>query len=215
MAITDAYASAAEYRTRTEKSDTGDDATVLLDLKAISRVIDRKLGRQRTGFNVDASDVKRIFRPDPLQADPRILPIPPLSATPTSVTIDTDGDGLFTDETALNITQITGDVMLEPRDTLDGPEPAPFTELHMTPWGAYPGGWPAGLMVEVDGRWGWPAVPEAIKVAAIQLTAIYRLETPRATSQISDIGTIIGMSTSAQTIIEDLYRTYRSQAVLF
>jgi hypothetical protein len=215
MAISDAYASAAEYRTRTEKTDTGDDAVVLLDLKAVSRIIDRRLGLSRSGFNVDAGNVTRIFKPDPLAADPTILKIPPLSAAPVSITIDTDQDGSFSDESALNITQLTGDVMLMPTDTLDGPEAQPYTELHTTPWGAYSAGWPVGLWVQVVGRWGWPAVPEAIKMAAINLTAIARLETPRATSQISDIGTVVGVSTAAQTIIDDLFRVYRSKAALF
>lgn len=213
MAIGDAYATAAEYLARVKKTDTGDNTEIDLDLMSVSRMLDRQLGMTKTGFNVDASDVTRIYLPDPLAPDRRSLVIDPLVSL-TSVTIDTDQDGDFTDETALDVTQRTGDILLYPTDAVDGPEPQPYTELRTSKWGAYANGWPAGLEVQVVGTWGWPtAVPDAIKTATIQLCGILRLETPRATNTVSEIGDVTTMSGDAQRIIRDLRSVYRSAAV--
>src|SRR3990172_2726710 len=58
MAVTDAYATAAEYRSRTGQSDATD--TTLLDalLKAVSRLIDRECERF---FGIDAAVVVRLY----------------------------------------------------------------------------------------------------------------------------------------------------------
>ena len=213
MAIGDSYANATEYMARISKTDTAPENEINLDLAAVSRVIDRKLGMTATGFQKDAADVTRVFLPDPMAPDPRYLSIPPLSAAPTSVKIDSTGDGSFTSETALGLTQITGDVMFLPRDAPDGPESEPFTELFTTAWGSHGGGWPQGQHVEVVGKWGWPALPAAIKTATIQVCGILRLETPRATNQISDIDVVIGTSADAVRILRDLQNAYRSAAI--
>ena len=203
MAIGDAYATAAEYRAHKRGSLTGDDTEILVVLKAMSRLIDRRTGRATTGFNVDAADVKRTFYPDPLAQDARTLDIAPLSAAPTTIKIDTDGDGVFTDETALAAT----DFELLPANALLGPEARPYTQVRLTPWGTY-AGWPSKLRVEVDGRWGWAAVPGAIKLATLELAALYRLETPRATASISEIGSTVETSGAAHAIIARLERAY-------
>jgi hypothetical protein len=204
VAIGDAYATAAEYRAHKRGSLTGDDTEILIALKAMSRLIERRTGRTSTGFNVDAADIKRTFYPVELSEDERTLSIAPLSAAPTTIKIDTDGDGLFNDETALAAT----DYELLPADALLGPEARPYTEVRLASWGTY-ATWPQKLRVEVDGLWGWPALPAAIKLATIELAAIYRIETPRATSQISEIGATVETSGEAQAIIQRLIRAYR------
>ena len=212
MAINTAYATAAEYRARIKKTDTGDDTEINLSITSVCRVIDRLTGMTATGFQEDSGNVTRIFHPDPLAPDPTVLSIPPL-VTLAAVKIDTDQDGSFSDETALDITQRTGDVLLWPTDATDGPEDQPYTELRTSPWGAYPDGWPRNLEVSVQGTWGWPGgVPATIKSACIELTGILRLETPRATNVVNEVGDVTSMSGEATRIVRDLYMSYRSAA---
>jgi len=132
MAVTDAYATAAEYRSVITKTDAGEDSEVLADLTAISRFLERRTGRF---FNVDASDVTRIIvpgegYPEPSGGQTRLY-IDDLSADPTSIKIDEDDDGLFTDETGLAST----DYILGPQNADVGPEPSPYTHIDLTRWG--------------------------------------------------------------------------------
>jgi hypothetical protein len=63
--------------------------------------------------------------------------------------------------------------------------------------------------VQVTARFGWPAVPQAIVQATCQLVGILRLESPRATSQISEgLDSVLGASFEAQKIVENLQRVY-------
>lgn len=198
MAISDSYATAAEYRTVTGKTDTGSDTQILTDLTAISRYLEGKLGRF---FNKDAADVTRLFLPE---VSSNSLPIGDLSAAPATVKIDEDNDGSFADETALAAT----DYELHPLNAPLEPEAQPYTSLWIPPWSTK-GKWPANVRVQVVGKFGWPAVPGAIKAATIQITAIYRLESPRATSSISELDGTIQASSQAQSIINKLTDRYQ------
>ena len=93
MAVTDAYASAATYRALIDKSDTGEDAEILTDLTAVSRWMERKLGRF---FTTDASAVKRVYQSTPYSNQPKSLFIDDL-VTVTAIKADTDDDGTFAD----------------------------------------------------------------------------------------------------------------------
>ncbi len=197
-AVTDAYATAAEYRAAIGKTDTGSDAQILLDLTAISRYLEGKLERF---FNKDAADVTRVYI---VPASGTELRIDDLSTTPTSIKIDEDGDGSFDDETALT----SSDYELLPLNADKGPEPRPFTRIGLTSWGDY-GSWTKGQRVQVTGKFGWPAVPQAIKTACIQLTGILRLETPRATSRVAELADVIEASPEAQRLIFQLQDNYR------
>lgn len=214
MAISDAYASVDDYRVRMQRSDNGADTQIARDMLAVSRYIDRITGYTRTGFSKDASDVTRVLYAPKGNRNSQRLEIDPLSAAPTSVTVDTDWDGDFSDETALTLTQFTGDVRYEPGDYASGPEPRPITALVLTPWNSALSSWPSGAAVQIVGKWGWPEVPEMIRSACIELTGILRLESPRATEQITEIGEVTRMSGDAQKIIHGLTRTYRKASVL-
>ncbi len=196
MAITDAYATAAQYRAVTGKTDTSQDANVLIDLKAVSRYIDGKMGRF---FNVDASDVARVYVPaDNLKS----LWVDDLSATPTTIKLDTGGDGTFT--TTLEAT----DFELLPLNADKGPEPRPYTRIGMTPWGNY-SGFEKNIRVQITGKFGWPSIPVAIQQATIHLAAILRLESPRATTRIAELGDVMETSRDAQNIIYKLADRYK------
>lgn len=221
MPITDPYATAAQYRSTLDKSDAGDDADILLDLTAVSRWLDKKLGRF---FTKDAAPVARVFTlPGSLRAalaaaplgwaeseNPwvhgvfsRTLSVDDLSAAPTAIKIDQDDDGLFTDETALAAT----DYELWPLNAPLGPEPSPYTAIVIPQWSTV-GGFPAGARVQVTAQWGWPAVPQAVVQATIHLTGILRLESPRATQRVNEMGEVLGTSRVAQDIVEKLARVY-------
>lgn len=214
MAISDAYASVDDYRVRMQRSDNGADTQIARDMLAVSRYIDRITGYTRTGFSKDASDVTRVLTVPHGNRNSRRLEIDPLSAAPTSVTIDTDFDGDFSDETALSLTQFTGDILYEPRDYASGPEPRPITALVLTSWNSAVTHWTGGALVQIVGKFGWPEVPEMIRSACIELTGILRLESARATEQISEVGDVTRMSGDAQKIIHGLTRTYRKASVL-
>lgn len=198
MAIGDSYATAAEYRTATGMTDTTQDTAILNNLKSISRVIEAKLGRF---FNKDVSAVARLYFREALKkAD--VLYVDDLVSV-TTIKIDKDNDGSFADETAL----VAADFELHPLNALQGPEARPYTEIWTTPWGAE-GTWASGLRIQVTGVFGWPAVPQAIKDATIQLGALLRIETPRATRRIPELGEAIEASREAQSIVKDLMRAY-------
>lgn len=221
MAIGDigtAYATAAEYRAAVRRTDTADDTQIDVDLNSISRHIERVLGLQQVGFNRDASDTTRYQRVGRLVPSgySNILWLNvPLSAAPTSVILDTDGDGSWADETALTLTEFSGDVIYHPLGGLLGVT-EPITGIELTDNGTRSSAvWPGGVNVQIIGRHGWPAVPAQIKSATIGLTEYLRLETARATGQITTVDSVINASAPAQRIISDLMMTFKSPGSMF
>ena len=209
IAISDSYSTVAEYkaaigRAESWATDAARDATILLNLTGISRYIERKLGRC---FNKDAASVARLYMRDQLK-DPTLLWVDDLAATPTSIIIDSGNDGAF-GETAL----VAADYELWPLNAAYGPEARPWDRIKATPWGAKVE-WPHSVRVQVTAQWGWPAVPQAIKDATIQLAALLRLETPRATRQIPEMGNAIESSREAQDIIKSLLAAYGKMTLL-
>lgn len=204
MAVTDAYATAATYRALIDKSDTAEDAEILTDLTAVSRYIERKVGRF---FTTDASNVERIYQTTPYSADPKCLFVDDLVSINT-LKVDTDDDGSFSDEDAW----ATTDYELRPLNASDGPEPAPYTEIYIPVWSTK-NLW-GNHRVAVTGKFGWPAVPDAIERATVHLTGILRLETPRATTSVN-----IGMerveetSRQAQDILTQLIQMYAKRSL--
>ena len=195
MAIADAYSTAAAYRAVTGRTDTSADADILTDLTAISRYIEGKLMRF---FNKDAADVIRVYVP---AQNSRAIWIDDLSAAPATVKLDSAGDNTFA--TTLAAT----DYELLPLNADKGPEPRPYTRIRMTDWGDY-SYFTKSERVQITGKWGWPAVPTAIARATIHLTAILRLETPRATVRIPELSDAIEASPEAQHIIKQLMDQY-------
>ncbi len=195
MAIDDAYATAEQYREVTKAIDGSADSVILRDLAAVSRWLEMKLGRF---FNVDAGDVTRIFEPE----HPKRLAITDLTADPTTIKIDENDDGIFADETALAST----DYELRPLNAGEGPVVEPFTEIWLTRWGTK-SSW-RNRRVEVVGKFGWLTVPELVVDATIEFTRMWRMETPRATTQIQEMESVIGMSRGASKMLHDLTETY-------
>jgi len=204
LAVTDAYATAATYRGLISKTDTGEDAEILTDLTAISRYMDRRLGRF---FTTDASAVAREYQAVQYSNQPKSLFIDDM-VTLTSIKVDTDDDGSFADESAWAST----DYELQPRNAADGPEAGPYTEIFIPPWSSKDL-W-GQHRVQVTATFGWPAVPSAIEQACVQLTGILRLETPRATRTVN-VGaeTVLETSRQAQEIVTALMQMYAKRSL--
>jgi len=197
MALSDAYATAVEYRAAIGMSDTTQDAAILKDLKAISRYIDGKVGRF---FTKDAQDVTRHY---PVKATGPQLWVDDLSAAPTSIKT---GYAAGSYETTLAAT----DYELWPLNAAAEPEPRPFTLIKLSASGTL-GCFAGGDRVQIVGKFGWPAVPEAVRRATIDLAGILRLETARATRRIPELGDIIEASPDAVHIVRQLLDIYKRE----
>lgn len=224
MAVTDALATAAQYRAVVGKTDVGADADVLTDLTAVSRMLERELGRF---FTKDAAPVTRTYyvpgaggsvafgwaeSENPFVNSPlrRQIDVDDLAAAPTTLVVDEDGDGEVSDDAAWTIST---DYVLLPTNADKGSEPRPWTTIAVPTWSSKGGFW-AGARVDVTAVWGWPAVPAAVSRAVCQLTGILRLESPRATSRVSELGDVISTSTEARTIVDRLARQYAGRVVI-
>jgi hypothetical protein len=201
MAIGDAYATAAIYRDVIEKTDAGEDAEVLDDLKAVTRYIEKVLSAffGDTGsltWTWDTYGGTRFYAPRPWAFK---------NDTPT-VKVDLAGD--FSPSTVL---AKDTDFWFGPWEAASLPEAEPYSFLQLIPTSAILSNWPTQMRaIEVTGNLGWPAIPKALERATIHLTAILRLETPRATEQIPQgIEAAVRLSAPAQNIVRQLMEAYR------
>lgn len=194
MAVTPiAYATVLDYRAATGLKGADEDPRVLADLIAVSRYIDAVTGRF---FGRETTDV---MLPLDVHTSGSVLLIPDLSAVPTTVKVGWP----YTDFTTVTAVAAT-DFAMYPLNAAVGPEPRPYTLLSFR----Y-GGFGLGQRVQITGKWGWPAVPEAIRADTIQLTAIWRLESPRATGRVSELGEVVTASRDAQMLVHRLVDIYK------
>ena len=208
MAMTPtAYATAEEYRERfsgTSESWPSDDQDDSIDddLEAMARWIDNYCNQT---FAKEATAVARVYI---ARMSGSLLRVDGMAAAPTSVKIDTDNDGLFTDEDA-----ITGFEAF-PLDATYGPEAKSYRAVHLPSWASMTT-FSEGQRVQVTAQWGCPAVPLAVKTASIELTGILRLQSPRATNRYQeDIAAVIGASSEARSIVTKLLDPYKRGRVV-
>lgn len=200
MAIGDAYATVAQYRTvKGNPESAEDDIAIERDLKAVARFIDL-ITHRPVGFNKDASNVDRIYM---VEWQGTRLEVDDLVSV-GSVVVDKGPTGTY------NTTVVEGtDFELYPLNAARGPEARPYWRLDMLPWATTLKSWPKGARVKITGVFGWPAVPSAVVSANIELTAILRIESPRATNRVNELNTVFtSTSRQAQGIVEDLVRRY-------
>ena len=224
IAITDAYADNGDYKAIFSGLSGDHDTELDEQLLFVSRWVDRDLGYKETGFNRDDAVIARIYYPpgfysgDPEAENPwlgsratRDLAVDPIStATGLVIRIDEDQDGVFTDETVLAAT----DYELRPLNADKGPEPRPWDTIRLTRWGTR-SAWPNGSAVQVTARFGFPAVPPAIRQLTIQLLGIWRADSALATDQISQgFDSVIGASDIAQGLLEKVRRSYKKRWVV-
>lgn len=131
------------------------------------------------------------------------LRVDDMAVAPTLIRIDEDRNAVF------EKTLVSTDYELLPRNALRGPEVQPYRIINLLSTGTYTDWAAPNALVEVTAVWGWPAVPEAIVQALCQIVGILRLDSPRATMQLSQgFDTAIGASSEAQDIVEQLQRVY-------
>ena len=202
MAVTDAYASAAEYRDRVEKSATGDDTPILVQLTAVSRYLDRRLGRfftqdaEAVARTLDGNGEARLWVPD----------IATITGLLVKVDLDADYDFDDSDETLT----INTHFWVGPANADKGPEPNPYLYLQIVPNNGRLSKWPDQLRsVEVTAKHGWPAVPGAIKEASIVLVHQLRdLEQEGFTMSLESIDSTIRSSPQMSAFLLDLEERY-------
>lgn len=215
MAINDAYSTPQSYRDAMTKRDSGQDEDILADLLATSRYIEKCL---HTFFTKDDAAVDRYYTPkhttmkdgwaeaeNPwmyLRGEQYLHVDPIASTVDLEITVDTDRDFDYSDETPLASNQY----ILLPRNALTGPEPAPYTEIMKTDLSV----WTPGAEVKVHAIFGWPEVPKVIERLTNQLCGILRFESPRARA-ITEVDGVMEASKDAQNIIYEFKRAYKKQ----
>lgn len=208
MAIGDAYATAATYRALISKTDTAEDGEILDDLTAVTRYLERHPVITRF-FTRDVAAVARthyISDECHVSRDRRTLYVPDIaSKTDFVLKRDDDRDGDFADETAWTIDT---DFQLLPLNADKGPEAHPWTVIYIPTW-TTKDLWSNGQHLQITSAAGWPAIPKALERATIHLTAMVRIESPRATRRIPEgIDAALDSSDEAQDIVLKLAAAY-------
>jgi len=161
MTIANGYTDLATFKARFYPAgitDTTDDTVIENVIEAVSRQIDNYTGRR---FYVTASDETRYFSAEHseyLDAGDVV--------SITTLATDEDNDRVY------EHTWATTDYDLLPFNaSLDS---KPYTRLELTPLGNY--SFPSGpKAVKIVGKWGYPAVPDAINEACcIQSLRIFK-----------------------------------------
>lgn len=202
MALDDAYATAEEYRLRVKQTRKDDEPVLNSMLLAISRFLDWRL---RRFFNQDSAVQTRLYDGN---GETRLwLPDDIATSTGLIVTVDLDGDYDFSDETAL---VKDTDFWLGPANADLGPEARPWEFLDVHPNSANLSVWPEQQRaVQVKAKFGWAAVPGAIKEATIALTRqVYDVQQSGMTLTLQNIDAELRQSPQASFLIRDLERQY-------
>lgn len=182
------YCSLAEVKSalRIETADTRDDARINLAISATTEAIENYCDR---GFAAagTATVAVRTFVPD----SDRVCIIDDLGDI-TGLLVKSDPSG----DAAWDTTWTTADYQLEPVRNRRGSQTLPYTRLRaigdhlfpLLPSRQYPG----QATVQITGRWGWPALPDAVKKAAILQTIrlLKRDDAPFGVAGFGDVGVI-------------------------
>lgn len=177
MAITNGYASLNEVKAALRISDSIDDTLLEMATESASRLIDGYAAR----IFYNAGTATRYY----VAQDDFVVEVDDLANGTVTITTAQDADGVF------DTTWGTDDYQLEPLNgVLDGIA-WPYTTIRAV--GDYL--WPISggeALIKVQGTFGWPSTPIAIKQACIiQASRIYkRLDSPLGIAGWGDMGAI-------------------------
>jgi len=177
LAITNGYASLNEVKAALRINDSIDDTLLEMATESASRLIDGYAAR----IFYNAGTATRYY----VAQDDFVVEVDDLANGTVTITTAQDADGVF------DTTWGTDDYQLEPLNgVLDGIA-WPYTTIRAI--GDYL--WPISggeALIKVQGTFGWPAVPIAIKQACIiQASRIYkRLDSPMGIVGFGDLGAI-------------------------
>jgi hypothetical protein len=156
VTIVNGYCTLAEIKSalRIAPSDTQDDALLERAIEGASRRIDGYCNRFFYSKNATASFPARFER---------YLLVPDLASSTLTLRTDDDGDGVF------ETTWANTDYVLEPTDnSVSG---VPFRKIVATKDKTFPVLYePARSSVQIQGTYGWSAVPHDIREACVLLS---------------------------------------------
>lgn len=188
MAIGDSYADPGDYRSKVDKTASGDDADLAFQLNAVSRFIDQ---RCRRTFNKTTAAEARIYSGN---GKPKIW-LEHDIATTAGLTVKCDLNGDYDVSDSGETLTINTHFWPGPYNAALGSEAKPFEWLELRPGNAAVTIWPCQpRAIEVTAVFGWPAVPSAIKELTIALTRYLR------DLQESGMGTMINAIETAVSI---------------
>ena len=204
MALGDRYATAAELRDRFGIDDVDDDAQLEDALDAASSWVTSWCQRD---FNQAASATARLYYPRGSVVNVDDI----ASTTGLVVGSDEDDDGVY------EVTwTITTEFVLEPLNgIMDGITGWPYTRLRSLDVRSWPTAGPYRPPVSVTALWGWPAVPAAVKTAALIMAArlFKRRDSPEGVlGGFADFGPV-RVGTRLDPDVEALLFPYRKQIV--
>lgn len=179
MAITNGYCSLAEVKAALRITDATDDTLLENAVEAASRRIDGETSRR---FYQDASTSARTFA----ASRPDLLTIDDVSTlTGLVVKIDDDADGSYETTLAIGV-----DFQIEPTNAIVQGQPVRVIRALDT---GLPVAANGRTLVEVTARWGWPAVPDAVREATVLLATrqFKRLDSPLGVAGFGDLGAIV------------------------
>lgn len=200
MAITDPLASVQQFRTRYPNTPAILDDQVTLELQMVSNHLRRLCGRE---FTKDASATTRVFV---VPRSGRSLAIDEYVGPLTSVKIDQDNDGDFSDETALTGLEMRRDGAF---NADEGAEPEPWNEIYLLDSATPTNVFLRGQRVQVETIFGWPSVPQALVSCAIEVAAIWLMVSRRAHATTEEAGRAIGLTPRARTMVDEVVAMYR------
>lgn len=208
-AITDSAVSVNDYKKDIGRPANDDDEAIRRDLAFATEWFWDKCAQF---FTKDATAVERIFRAkwsDRLDLDYEGN-CPGIATTSGFVIkVDTAGDGSFADETAWSVS----DYILEPLQAARGPSPEPWNVVKTTSYGTrsfIPNG-----LVSVTAVWGHPSVPARVKEAVIEWTAVWRTESPRATTRVNALDEVESLSPYHLGMLKRAIESCRKKKVTF
>lgn len=208
-----AYGDSETYKARFAKTKDDDDDAIASDLEDVSRYLDERLNAGDMGFLCDTLATTRLYVPkvDENGRGRRVLRVNDIaSATGLEVTIDLDRDGNFSHDAALAATEYE----LQPLNADKGLAPQPWTKLVIPDWATAYSYWPPAYRVQVKALHGWPGgAPGRIVKACYELTAILRIESPRAERALNELNQVLTTSTAANNLVDGLIESYWRPAV--
>lgn len=159
--------------------DTVDDLAINLAVEASTAMIQQYCGRQ---FNQDITATPRVY----VATNPYLVHVDDISTT-NGLIIETDpgASGQFSQ------TWTTADYQLEPLNALMNGQTWPYHTIRAISSLYFPMDYGQAL-IRVTARWGWPAIPTAVKQAAIiqTITVFKSADAPFGATPFQDTGII-------------------------
>ena len=202
MAITNGLCSLSDVKSAMNIFDSTDDSRLELAVEAASRMIEADCNRR---FYQDAGVSARIF-----SALSGVLVLTDDISTTTGLIVKTDTgfDGTY------GQTWTAADYQLEPLNGIVDGQSWPYTQIRAVESLTWPYS-RTRAVVQVTARWGWSAVPTAVKQAAIiQSISVFKsVEAPFGALGLADTG-ILRIRSGLHPSAAMLVAPYRRDAVL-